>query len=194
MKIPGWAWAVLGLGLGCAGRHVSVSAVSIGKAGWAAGALLLFGGFMVLVVAALRAAPAASAPPVLQRVSLEVPSTVKLGGDVAVQVRLFLPAKLPLNIHRQRLRFVIEERWDYGGEDPDPTAIVHEEVLPLSISPDTVGPWELSWTPRVPLNAPMTFAGRFFRIHAWVELTVPYGMFSSLSAKRPVVILPELAS
>lgn len=214
MKVPGWVLALVGVPLlGAGGLGALVFFASQNWPGLAASVLALGSG-MACFIAASR--PSASAPslelpashparhaqqslasPVARggpSAALQVPVTVRLGGELPVRAMLFLPTKLELNPHRQRLRFVIEEHWESALDEPVPSAVVHEEVFSVNAPADTVGAWEVSWTPRVPPNAPPSYDGQWFRLRAWVEFSVPHGMFGELSAKQPVVILPERES
>ena len=188
MKLPGWAWALLAvpfLGAAVACALLALKAMSP----WPALEAAVFGGVSWWLL--LRAKRPRSHTG--SRVELEVPATVGLGGGFPVRARLFLASRLPLNPHRQRVRFVIEEQWISVGDEMAPSAVVHDEVLPVHAPADTVGEWETTVTPHVPLHAPTSFESRLVRLHAWLEFSVPYGMFGELKVQRPVVIVPELA-
>ncbi len=126
--------------------------------------------------------------------SFEVSGPALIGGEVQVTLRLLLPKRLALNTNRQRVRFIIEERVPDEGRDFRSAAqVVHEAQLPLSVPVDTVGHWETSWALKVPVTAPPTMIGARFRVHAQLDLLLPYGSFGHITAVAPVVILPEVA-
>lgn len=191
MKIPGWLVALLAVALmGAAGLWglFALAANSV-ESGVGAGVLGVLSVWMM--VRAVQSRPSSATA----SVTVEVPPAVRLGAEFPVRAKLRLDTRLPLNPHRQRLRFVIEEQWLWGNDTDDvaPRAVVHEEVLQVHAPLDVVGEWETTLTLHVPRNAPTSFQTTRFRLHAWVEFSLPYGMFGELQARQPVVIVSEVA-
>ena len=194
MKIPGWVAALLAVALlGAAMVWVVFAFVANTMQDLVGAGVLGIIALWVMVRAAASSAPVSGPINRASFVAVEVPPTVCLGAEFSVRARLQLNAPLKLNPHRQRLRFVIEEKWFSTGDEVEPSAIVHEEIQQVHVPVDLVGEWETTWSARVPLDAPTSIQGKWFQLHAWVEFSLPHGMFSELKATQPVIIVPEVA-